>query len=152
MPTYEQFFQAATGNQPHDYQKRLAASPSESRLINIPTGLGKTAAVVLSWLWNRVHDFKKHKAALPKWIARMFCVSLLMNDKSYTSMGPCQRHGSRRQGTEFKMIEKGGGVGIHPSSRSGSLSGVGNQLANERDKERLSFCVQEAFLPCHVNN
>jgi CRISPR-associated endonuclease/helicase Cas3 len=26
-----------------------------SLLINIPTGLGKTAAVVLAWLWNRVH-------------------------------------------------------------------------------------------------
>jgi hypothetical protein len=25
-----------------------------SRLINILTGLGKTAAVVLAWLWNRV--------------------------------------------------------------------------------------------------
>jgi CRISPR-associated endonuclease/helicase Cas3 len=27
----------------------------QSRLINIPTGLGKTAAVVLAWLWNRAH-------------------------------------------------------------------------------------------------
>jgi len=26
-----------------------------SQLIHIPTGLGKTAAVVLAWLWNRVH-------------------------------------------------------------------------------------------------
>jgi hypothetical protein len=24
----------------------------QSRLIDIPTGLGKTAAVVLAWLWN----------------------------------------------------------------------------------------------------
>jgi len=29
-------------------------SACESRLIEIPTGLGKTAAVVLAWLWNRV--------------------------------------------------------------------------------------------------
>ena len=28
--------------------------PCRSQLINIPTGLGKTAAVVLAWLWNRV--------------------------------------------------------------------------------------------------
>ena len=26
----------------------------KSRLLNIPTGLGKTAAVVLAWLWNRL--------------------------------------------------------------------------------------------------
>lgn len=83
MPTtFTDFFQAATslrhpgeatatqaGNTPYGYQCRLACGPHanpakletlttgtacESRLINIPTGLGKTAAVVLAWLWNRV--------------------------------------------------------------------------------------------------
>ena len=55
--TFEQFFKSATGgNQPYDYQRRLAEDPAcQSRLIEIPTGLGKTAAVVLAWLWNRVH-------------------------------------------------------------------------------------------------
>ena len=70
--TFPEFFSTACGpdRQPYDYQSRLACgerqegqpetlwltqpSPCESRLINIPTGLGKTAAVVLSWLWNRV--------------------------------------------------------------------------------------------------
>ncbi len=74
-PTFAAFFQAATGGQtPYDYQHRLACRepveragaapleepapsgpfPCQSQLINIPTGLGKTAAVVLAWLWNRV--------------------------------------------------------------------------------------------------
>ena len=52
------FFQSATGNTPYDYQSRLAGGDSgttcRSQLINIPTGLGKTAAVVLAWLWTRV--------------------------------------------------------------------------------------------------
>ena len=54
--TIEQFFTTATGgNPPYDYQRRLAEdSACHSRLILIPTGLGKTAAVVLAWLWNRV--------------------------------------------------------------------------------------------------
>jgi len=39
--------------QPYAYQQRLAEEPCISRLISVPTGLGKTAAVVLSWLWNR---------------------------------------------------------------------------------------------------
>ena len=78
---FDQFFHAATGNTPYLYQCRLACgdpptgancdltSADEatkrwlsgrepmgcySRLINVPTGLGKTAAVVLAWLWNRV--------------------------------------------------------------------------------------------------
>lgn len=55
--TFEQFFEAATRHAPYDYQRRLAGGgagrPCESQLINVPTGLGKTAAVVLAWLWNR---------------------------------------------------------------------------------------------------
>jgi len=55
---FDTFFQSVTGNTPYDYQSRLAGSDSgtacRSQLINIPTGLGKTAAVVLAWLWNRV--------------------------------------------------------------------------------------------------
>lgn len=54
---FNTFFRAATGNTPYDYQSRLAGNDSDtacrSQLINIPTGLGKTAAVVLAWLWNR---------------------------------------------------------------------------------------------------
>lgn len=67
--SFAEFFRGATGNQPYAYQCRLAcgddADPARpgtltagtdcaSRLISIPTGLGKTAAVVLAWLWNRV--------------------------------------------------------------------------------------------------
>ena len=75
--TFTEFFQAATrsaqassGSTPYDYQRRLAcgeplgnATETEwlkrgtgcgSKIITIPTGLGKTAAVVLAWLWNRV--------------------------------------------------------------------------------------------------
>jgi ERCC4-related helicase len=58
MMTFEQFFEAATRHAPYDYQRRLAGGdagrPCESQLINVPTGLGKTAAVVLAWLWNRL--------------------------------------------------------------------------------------------------
>src|ERR1035441_4800294 len=58
MQTFEVFFKAASGYAPYDYHRRLAGGdvgrPCESQLINVPTGLGKTAAVVLAWLWNRL--------------------------------------------------------------------------------------------------
>ncbi len=58
LSSFTTFFQQITGNSPYDYQSRLAGGddgrPCESLIINIPTGLGKTAAVVLAWLWNRV--------------------------------------------------------------------------------------------------
>ena len=90
--TFVDFFQAATrnppdaGNPPYGYQCRLAcglqADPDkpetlrtgtgcQSQLINVPTGLGKTAAVVLAWLWNRVH------LQTPKWPRRLvYCLPM----------------------------------------------------------------------------
>lgn len=72
--TFAQFFHAATGHPPYPYQCRLAggdAAPADgrlehgtdchSRLINIPTGLGKTAAAVLAWLWNRLAPAINHQ-------------------------------------------------------------------------------------------
>ncbi len=49
---YEHFFKTATGHGPYDYQCRLAESKWPA-LMDIPTGLGKTAAVTIAWLWKR---------------------------------------------------------------------------------------------------
>jgi CRISPR-associated endonuclease/helicase Cas3 len=57
--TFDDLFRIAFGQEvtPFDYQARLAGgndgTACESKLINVPTGCGKTAAVVLAWLWNR---------------------------------------------------------------------------------------------------
>jgi CRISPR-associated endonuclease/helicase Cas3 len=63
--SFDDFFHAATRNRPFDYQRRLASegvdTDCHSKLIQVPTGLGKTAAVVLAWLFNRVHRGN------PKW-------------------------------------------------------------------------------------
>ncbi len=56
----DDLFRIAFGEQvtTFDYQARLAGGSEgtacESKLINVPTGCGKTAAVVLAWIWNRV--------------------------------------------------------------------------------------------------
>lgn len=50
---YEEFFKKTTGHQaPFPYQEQLAEEPWPD-LLDVPTGLGKTAAVVLAWLWKR---------------------------------------------------------------------------------------------------
>jgi len=68
---YPSFFKIATGNDPYPWQCRLACGDAadldnqeslsgygafESRLIDIPTGLGKTAGVVMAWLWNYLYN------------------------------------------------------------------------------------------------
>lgn len=50
---FDAFFEKATGNKPYPFQKRLATCEQLPELIDIPTGLGKTDAVVLAWLWRR---------------------------------------------------------------------------------------------------
>ncbi len=51
--SYRRVFEKATGNEPYDYQLRLAVAEELPELVEVPTGLGKTAAVVLAWLWRR---------------------------------------------------------------------------------------------------
>ena len=54
---FHRFFQQATGQpQPYPYQVWLALQPKLPALLDISTGLGKTAAIVLAWLWRRRFD------------------------------------------------------------------------------------------------
>ncbi len=50
---FGEFFEKATGNKPFPYQRRLGVDESLYQLIDVPTGTGKTAAVILAWLWRR---------------------------------------------------------------------------------------------------
>jgi len=57
---YKDFFKTAMGWEdkdgvPYPYQERLATE-SWPELLDIPTGLGKTAAVVLAWIHKRMRD------------------------------------------------------------------------------------------------
>ncbi len=50
--SFHEFFRKAIGQQPFPYQERLAME-DWPELLNVPTGLGKTAAVTLAWTWKR---------------------------------------------------------------------------------------------------
>lgn len=51
---FKDFFQKATSlpGEPYPYQSRLAGEPWPE-LLNVPTGMGKTAAVTLAWVYKR---------------------------------------------------------------------------------------------------
>jgi CRISPR-associated endonuclease/helicase Cas3 len=79
---FDHLFKTATGHRPYEYQRRLACGDRgtqtvgdwlkagtrcQTRLISVPTGLGKTAAVVLAWLWNRMGQTDPdHRKAWPR--------------------------------------------------------------------------------------
>ncbi len=55
---YSEWFERAVGALPYPYQRKLgegAASGHWPELLEVPTGMGKTAAVLVAWLWGRVH-------------------------------------------------------------------------------------------------
>ena len=66
------FFRRATienhkeGIEPFPYQVRLAIEKELPEMLNIPTGLGKTAAVVLSWIWRRRFADEAMKSVTPR--------------------------------------------------------------------------------------
>jgi CRISPR-associated endonuclease/helicase Cas3 len=51
---FESFFRVATGHPPYEYQRALAHSPAPPSVLEVPTGAGKTNAVLLSWFYHRL--------------------------------------------------------------------------------------------------
>jgi CRISPR-associated endonuclease/helicase Cas3 len=53
MSSFDEWFKRATESYPFPYQKRFAEEGEIPQLVDVPTGLGKTAMAVLGWLWRR---------------------------------------------------------------------------------------------------
>jgi CRISPR-associated endonuclease/helicase Cas3 len=75
--SFRDFFERATGQEPYPYQEKLAALPLESRLIHVPTGCGKTAAVVLAWVWRLRVD----PANTPRRLGQPMLLRVLVEEK-----------------------------------------------------------------------
>jgi CRISPR-associated endonuclease/helicase Cas3 len=58
MKNFDSWFASLTAasSAPHDWQRSLSASSEpRSRMIRIPTGMGKTLGVFAAWSWHRIH-------------------------------------------------------------------------------------------------
>ncbi len=54
ISSYKDFFRIAFGNEPFAYQEQLAKETDDfPSLLNVPTGAGKTNAILGAWLWRR---------------------------------------------------------------------------------------------------
>ena len=68
---FDSFFKVATGDEkgypPYPFQRRFATSESLPEILDIPTGMGKTDAVILGWLWRRRFDLRENiRATTPR--------------------------------------------------------------------------------------
>lgn len=53
---FGQFFERTTGYSPYPYQNTLGTMHNFPALLAVSTGAGKTAAVIVAWLWKRLHE------------------------------------------------------------------------------------------------
>jgi len=138
MPTgFDRFFQSASGNLPYEYQRRLACgenggrseaewladgSDCKSLLISIPTGLGKTAAVILGWMWNRI--MRNEQA----WPCRMvYCLPMR------TLVEQTRGAVSNWIDSVLKSAEAGG-IGSHVASAADGPDGNGWEVARNANR------------------
>ena len=52
MTDFDDLFARATGYPPYAYQRELATAARRPNVLDVPTGCGKTAAVLLDWLFR----------------------------------------------------------------------------------------------------
>ncbi len=63
---FDRMFETASGSVPFPYQSRLAEAEGWPDLLEAPTGAGKTAAIVLAWLWRRRYAEQNIRAETPR--------------------------------------------------------------------------------------
>lgn len=110
MMTYLEFFQQATrsektpgGLDPFPYQRRLAEKNEDwPELLDVPTGLGKTAAVVLAWLYKRtvIHDPKT-----PRRLVYCLPMRVLVEQTYENTIGWLDRFGLLAGKAEWENVE-----------------------------------------------
>ncbi|MCK4269914.1 MAG: CRISPR-associated helicase Cas3', partial [Methanogenium sp.] len=72
---FHDLFKNATGHSPYPYQERLALSENFPDIVEVPTGLGKTDAIILGWLWRRRFDPRDNvRASTPRRL--FFCLPM----------------------------------------------------------------------------
>jgi CRISPR-associated endonuclease/helicase Cas3 len=66
--TFPELFEAATGSAPYPYQRRLAEDGLPD-VLDVETGMGKSAGVVMAWLWRRrFHPDPAVRSSTPHWL------------------------------------------------------------------------------------
>jgi CRISPR-associated endonuclease/helicase Cas3 len=78
MSSFDDWFKRATGNDPFPFQRRFAEEGEIPELVDVPTGLGKTAMAVLGWLWRRRLADDKTRKATPRRLVYCLPVRVLV--------------------------------------------------------------------------
>jgi CRISPR-associated endonuclease/helicase Cas3 len=149
---FDDWFEDITGNRPYLYQKRLAKDELPI-VIDVATGLGKTAAIVLAWLWRRKYSCNQ---ALRMKTPRRLVYILPMRTLVYQTVGSIQvwldKIAKNNQENDENRIEvyqlMGGAVskdeGHDPSADASSAepnAAIREAVSKDWDRDPSADCI-----------
>jgi CRISPR-associated endonuclease/helicase Cas3 len=108
--TYEDFFARATGRSPFPYQRDLALADRLPVALCAPTGAGKTAAVVLGWLYRRRFASEAERHSTPRRLVVCLPMRSLVT-QTVAAMSDWLRHLELLD--EGTGLDRGTGVSVH---------------------------------------
>ena len=108
--TYEAFFARATGRPSFPYQRDLALADRLPEALWAPTGSGKTAAVVLAWLYRRRLGSEAQRRATPRRLVVCLPMRALVTQTVAAASDWLRRVELLDEGTG---LDRGPGVSVH---------------------------------------
>jgi CRISPR-associated endonuclease/helicase Cas3 len=107
---YDDLFHKATDRLPYPYQCRLATAPAWPEALSAPTGAGKTAAVVLGWLYRRRFAAEGIRHATPRRLVLCLPMRALVTQTAQAAQTWLERLGVLDPGTGLARRD---GVAVH---------------------------------------
>jgi CRISPR-associated endonuclease/helicase Cas3 len=102
MVEFKYFWQDITGNPPFPYQERFATASELIQQLNVITGAGKTATVVVGWLWRR----KYYPATTPKHL--IYCLPMrTLVEQTYKEAGKWLKKAELSESVKLHLLMGG---------------------------------------------
>lgn len=108
--TYDELFFRATQRTPFPYQRALALAGDLPEALSAPTGAGKTAAVVLAWVYRRRFSPPAVRRATPRRLVLCLPMRTLATQTADAVTTWLRALDLHDEGTD---LDRGDGVGVH---------------------------------------
>jgi CRISPR-associated endonuclease/helicase Cas3 len=133
---FAHLFKSATGYPPYPYQMAYAESPKTPEVLVVPTGAGKTAAVLLGWLWRRrFHPDPATRDLTPRRLVYCLPMRVLVEQTHSVALQYIERLGLTEE------------VGLHPL-----LGGsVDDDWSDHPDRDCVIIGTQDMLLSRALN-
>lgn len=115
---FDSWFKQVTENEPLPYQRELATAGKLYRLLRIPTGLGKTQALLAAWLWRRRFAEPDVRHGTPRRLAYCLPMRVLVEQTRDVAIKMLERAGLASQVRIHVLMggEAGGDWDIQPEA------------------------------------